>query len=303
MTGTIDTMTTDTPYTRRARYFDSGNAFNVVNPPVPGRVFADERDRALDGAGATALIVLDQSEALQLPYAATTPLVLAAYGRIRAGEVLAHEPRSSTVLAFVIAGAGRSVQADDVIEWAAGDVFCLPGDRPIRHEAGEADCVLWLVTNAPQLAQENFVPPSGEAALVQAAHFPAAEIARQLEIAEEKLSGTLVAGLAVVLATERLEGIKNVSPTLTLAMNQLPAHGNQPAHRHNSVAVALIVDGEGGYSMVDGERKDWSPWLTTVTPPESVHSHHNESDRRVNWLIVQDGGLYYHCRTMGFYFE
>jgi hypothetical protein len=30
---------TDTPYTRRARYFDSGNAFNVVNPPVPGRLF------------------------------------------------------------------------------------------------------------------------------------------------------------------------------------------------------------------------------------------------------------------------
>ncbi len=294
---------TDTPYTRRARYFDSGNAFNLVNPPVPGRVFAAERDRALDGAGATGLIVLDQSEALQLPYAATPPLVLAAYGRVRAGEVLEHEPKSSTVLAFVIAGAGRSTQGDDVIEWAAGDVFCLPGDAPIRHEAGDADCVLWLITNAPQLAQENFRPPAGGEALVQAAHFPAAEIARQLEVAEEKLSGTLVAGLAVVLATERLEGIKNVSPTLTLAMNQLPAHGNQTAHRHNSVAVALIVDGEGGYSMVDGERKDWSPWLTTVTPPESVHSHHNESDRRVNWLIVQDGGLYYHCRTMGFHFE
>ncbi len=306
MTDTIDSATaatSETPYTRRACYFDSGNAFNVVNPPVPGRVFDRERDQALDAATETGLILLDQSDALALPFPATTPLVLVAYGRIRAGETLEHKAGASTVLAFVIAGGGCSTQGDDVIDWAAGDVFCLPGDRPIRHQAGEADCLLWLVTNAPQLAQENFLPPAAEAALVQAAHFPTTEIARQLEIAEAKLSGKLVAGLAVVLATERLKTIKNISPTLTLAMNQLPPGGAQPAHRHNSVAVSLIVDGKGGYSLVDGERKDWSPWLTTVTPPGSVHSHHNESSRRVNWLIVQDGGLYYHCRTMGFHFE
>ncbi len=306
MTDTIDSATVATSeasYTRRARYFDSGNAFNVVNPPVPGRVFDSERNQALDAETATGFILLDQSDALALPFPATTPLVFVAYGRIRAGEALEHNAGASTVLTFVIAGGGCSTQGNDVIDWAAGDVVCQPGDTPIRHQAGDADCLLWLVTNAPQLAQENFRPPAAEAALVQAAYFPATEIARQLDIAEAKLSGKLVAGLAVVLATERLEAIKNISPTLTLAMNQLAPGGAQPAHRHNSVAVSLIVDGEGGYSLVDGERKNWSPWLTTVTPPESVHSHHNESSRRVNWLIVQDGGLYYHCRTMGFHFE
>jgi hypothetical protein len=40
-----------------------------------------------------------------------------------------------------------------------------------------------------------------------------------------------------------------------------------------------------------------------VTPPTSVHSHHNRGDGLGTWLIVQDGGLYYHCRTMGFRFE
>ena len=83
-------------------------------------------------------------------------------------------------------------------------------------------------------------------------------------------------------------------------MNQLRAGGAQPPHRHNSVAVSLIVDGPKGYSMVDGIRKDWEPWVTIVTPPESVHSHHNDSSSQASWLIVQDGGLYYHCRTMGF---
>ena len=40
----------DTPYTRRARYFDSGNAFNIKHPPVPCHQFLKERDRALDPA-------------------------------------------------------------------------------------------------------------------------------------------------------------------------------------------------------------------------------------------------------------
>jgi gentisate 1,2-dioxygenase len=308
MTGTTDSLTVakstpDTAYTRRARYFDSGNAFNVTNPPVPGTVFETERDQAMAQDGATELIPLDQSAAMGLTHPATTPLVLAAYGRIRKGESLLHDPEASTLLGYVIAGEGRSLQGEDTIEWATGDAFALPGHAPVRHEAGATDCVLWLVSNAPQLAQEHFRPPSSEQALVQAVHFPADEIARQLEIAEAKLKDQLVAGLAVVLATERLEDVKNVSPSLTLAMNQLPPGGAQTAHRHNSVAVSLVVDGAGGYSMVDGERKDWSPWLTSVTPPEAVHSHHNESGRSVRWLIVQDGGLYYHCRTMGFRFE
>ncbi len=86
-------------------------------------------------------------------------------------------------------------------------------------------------------------------------------------------------------------------------MNQLEAGGTQAAHSHNSVAVSLAIEGEGCYSMVDGARKDWAPYVTMVTPPTSVHSHHNRGGGLGTWLIVQDGGLYYHCRTMGFRFE
>ena len=54
--------------------------------------------------------------------------------------------------------------------------------------------------------------------------------------------------------------------------------------------------------MIDGERKDWAPWATTITPPVSVHSHHNEGTAQAKFLIVQDGGIYYHARAMGFEF-
>jgi gentisate 1,2-dioxygenase len=40
-----------------------------------------------------------------------------------------------------------------------------------------------------------------------------------------------------------------------------------------------------------------------ITPPAHLHSHHNEGRERATFLIVQDGGLHYHTRTMGFSYE
>ena len=68
------------------------------------------------------------------------------------------------------------------------------------------------------------------------------------------------------------------------------------------MGVSLVIQGERCYSVVNGKRKDWAPYVTLVTPPTSVHSH-NEGTRLANWLIAQDGGIHYHCRTMGFRFE
>ena len=47
----------------------------------------------------------------------------------------------------------------------------------------------------------------------------------------------------------------------------------------------------------------WIDNTMLVTPPGDMHEHFNSPTG--DWalvLIVQDGGLYYHCRTMGFGF-
>ncbi len=85
-------------------------------------------------------------------------------------------------------------------------------------------------------------------------------------------------------------------------MNSLPGGAVQRPHRHNSVAVSLIIKGDRCFSVIDGRRKDWAPWATTITPPVSVHSHHNGGNAQAMFLIVQDGGIYYHTRAMGFEF-
>lgn len=296
-------LKTETPYTQRARYFDSGNAFNIVYSDVPGASFVAERDAAFDPATGTRLIQCDQSAAMGLPFPATSPLVLASYARVRGGESLTFDARASVVLAYVIQGSGRAVQGADAIAWSAGDVFSLPGGRPIELQAAAADSVLWLVTNEPELAFERLTPPTADEALVEATHFPAATIADELVRARAKLAGSRTAGLAVVFASAGLEDRRNISPSLTLAMNQLGPGEDQSAHSHASVAVSLAITGDRCYSMVDGERKDWESFVTLVTPPASVHSHHNRGTTLANWLIVQDGGLHYHCRTMGFRYE
>jgi gentisate 1,2-dioxygenase len=54
---------------------------------------------------------------------------------------------------------------------------------------------------------------------------------------------------------------------------------------------------------VGGRRVDWQPHAVMITPPADVHSHHNDGDHLALFLIVQDGGLHYHTRTMGFSYE
>jgi gentisate 1,2-dioxygenase len=290
----------DTLFTERARYFDSSNAFALKSPPVPCHQFLAERDRALDPATGTAIIPLDLSERMEIDFPATTPLILTRYLRIRAGDRLSTRLKASAELYYVIEGSGETTKAGDAIRWSAGDVFCLPGGGETTHNAGEEDCVLWSITNEPQLAFEHLEPPAAGNAVTGAVHYPAEEIRSQLARVREKLGRERLKGLALVFSSAQQAHRRNIMPSLTLAMNQLPPRDFQRPHRHNSVAVTLNIACEGCHSMIDGKRVDWQPFATMVTPPAEVHSHHNDGDETMTCLIVQDGGLHSHCRTMDF---
>ena len=286
----------------RARYFNTGNAFNLQLPRVPDDSFTAEPARALHPDTPTGLIACDRSRELGCAYPATTPLVLARYARIRAGESLETNFAASGVIAYVIAGSGSTVCGSERIDWNAGDTFVLPGGMPAVYRAAAADVVLWIVTNEPQLAFENLCPPQAGQAPTDLVHFPADEVRRQIDLLYRVGRGEDIAGSALIFSSERQEAIRNVLPTLTVAMNSLPPGVSQRSHRHNSVAVSLVIEGEGCYSIVDGRRKEWSRWATTITPGTAFHSHHNGGSKTAMFLIVQDGGIYYHTRALGFEF-
>jgi gentisate 1,2-dioxygenase len=286
----------------RGRFFNTGNAFNVQLPAVPDHSFTAEPRKALDPATPTGLIACDLSAELACDFPATTPLVLAHYARIRAGETLATDFVASGVIAYVIAGSGTTQCAGEAIAWQAGDLFILPGGEPANHAAGDADAVLWLVTNEPQLAFEHLNAPAPGQAPTDIVHYRGDEISRQIERLYDIGRNEEIAGSALIFSAERQEATRNILPTLTVAMNSLPGGVAQRPHRHNSVAVSLIIKGDRCFSLIDGKRKDWAPWATTITPPVAVHSHHNGGNEQALFLIVQDGGIYYHTRAMGFEF-
>jgi hypothetical protein len=123
-------------YAANARYLSSLDGFNIKRPAIPPHVFRPERDRALAPAAPTGLYPLDLSARLEAEGPATTPLILARYGRIRAGESLTTAFRASTELHYVIAGAGRTTfgaggaGGAESVEWASGDAFPLPAAAP-----------------------------------------------------------------------------------------------------------------------------------------------------------------------------
>ncbi len=284
----------------RARFFNSANAFNIRLPTVPARSFVDEAVQVLDPQASTGYRACDQSRALGSPVPATTPLMLARYARIAPGESLRARFVASGAIWYVIAGSGRTESAEDApLHWSAGDVVYVPGTRALRLHAGDHGAVLWVVTDEPLLATGALAAQPGDEGVV---HYPAAEIDRQLAQIYAAVPDEETSGRALIFSSEALEDTHNIHRTLTLSLNTLPPGESQPAHRHNSAAITLIVDGEQCHSMVDGHSIAWQRWSTMVTPPTAAHSHHNDAGgtRRALFLIVQDGALYYRARTMGF---
>lgn len=291
------------PAAGRARFFNSGNAFNVKLPPVPAANFVAEAADALAPfqlQETPRFIACDQSSLIASDTAATTPLMLARYARLPAMGHLPADFQASGAIWYVIQGAGRTESMNEAFAWGAGDVFLTPGGAGSAITAGAEGAVLWLVTDEPLYAFGAMKADTARRS--PAVHYPAGEIARQLHTVVSATQNDATSGAALIFSSEAGEAGRNILPTLTLSLNSVPGGEHQRAHRHNSAAITLILKGEGAYSMVGDARCDWVPFSTMVTPPGDVHSHHNPGAERCLFLIVQDGGLHYRARSMGFAF-
>jgi len=56
------------------------------------------------------------------------------------------------------------------------------------------------------------------------------------------------------------------------------------AHRHTPTAIRFIMEGDGAYTAVDGERVYMAPGDLVLTPSWAWHDHGNETDRPVVWM-------------------
>lgn len=299
-------------WTGDARFFEYSEAADPIGDGVISPIPAVSFPAGDYAGGPTRLVPLDLSRELGTPYPATSPALLASFVRIDAGDELPLHPNATSQLLYCIRGRGQSRIEGASVHWKEGDFLTLPATTAATHVA-EDTSVLYHVVDTPLLDYLGVVADAPRFRLTkfraEAARTKLAEVA-SAEDADDK------SRVSVLLNNGRFDQTRTATHTLWAMLGVLPARKVQRPHRHQSVAIDLIVDcGPGCYTLlgdridpqtcqiVDPIRIDWESGGAFVTPPGKWHSHHNDTGRDAHLIPVQDAGLLTYLRALDIRFS
>ena len=301
-----DSPVLETSWQEKAQVFDYRQAANPIRPGLTEPLRYRQWGAELHQSGPTAVLALDLSAELGCSGPATSPGLAAHFLRIQAGEGLKAASNATSDLFYVLQGAGELHRAGQHLTWSAGDLFVLPaGETPLLQ--GHQDSVLYWVHDGPLLTHLGV-----EATLprFQATHYPAALLQGELDQLLADPTAARSNRLSLLLANSDLPQSRTVTHTLWAMLGVVPPGAVQPPHRHQSVALDLIIDCDPGcYTLVGTEldasgqianprRIDWQSGGAFITPPGHWHSHVNTSDRMARLLPIQDSGLHTYLRSL-----
>ncbi|MDR5729116.1 MAG: cupin domain-containing protein [Terriglobia bacterium] len=290
---------------QNALMFEYSSAADPVSsgsvPPIPYAEFAAD----LYATGPSRIIPLDLSQALKCAPPASTPSLAASFLRIEAGDTLETSANSTSELFYVIRGSGASTVGDREIRWSQGDFFTLPGSTA-RHRAQETSALYW-VNDQPlldylgvQQSHPRFAP----------AHYTRSELTKALQLAANDPQAATRSRVSLILGNPDCMQTMTVTHVLWAMYGLIEPNTRQLPHRHQSVALDLIIDAKPGcYTLVGTElgsdghiknptRVDWKSGAAFVTPPGYWHEHRNESGERAYLTPIQDAGLHTYLRTL-----
>ncbi len=294
------------PLTRDAVYFEYTRAANPIAdgaiPRIPAKRFGAE----LYASGPSRIVALDVSEELGVSGPATSPSLCANFIRISADDELTTQVNASSQLFHVISGQGETTIGDATVRWAKDDYLTIPAGVKGVHKAF-ADSAMYWVHDEPLMRYlgANAVEPR-----FAPTHYPAADAQRCLQEVAADPEAANRSRISVLLANRAMDQTLTITHVLWAMFGILPKGGLQPPHRHQSVALDLVVDcepgcytlladlDETGEHLLDVERIDWEPGAAFITPPGRWHSHHNESGADAHIIPIQDAGLHTYLRTL-----
>jgi gentisate 1,2-dioxygenase len=127
------------------------------------------------------------------------------------------------------------------------------------------------------------VPPSPQpSALAYAWKY--AEVRRHLLTAGKLITAEEAERRVLVLENPSLSGQSRITDTLYAGLQLILPGEVAPAHRHVQSALRFVIEGEGAYTAVNGERVSMSPGDFIITPAWTWHDHGSESSGPVVWL-------------------
>ena len=158
------------------------------------------------------------------------------------------------------------------------------------------------------LAAHNLVPlwPSLRALLpagkprpnTRATHWPYAAI-RPLLLQAGELTPIEKAERRVLVLANPGHGLDKMqaSAAIYLGMQLLLPGEWAPSHRHTPNAVRMVVEGEGAWTTVDGEKCPMRRGDLILTPTGLWHEHGHDGTEPVIWLDVLDLPIVYYLET------
>jgi gentisate 1,2-dioxygenase len=92
----------------------------------------------------------------------------------------------------------------------------------------------------------------------------------------------------LILENPGMHGESKATNTLFAGVQMIMPGEVAPAHRHASSAIRFVLDGEGAYTAVEGEKAYMAPGDFVITANWAPHDHGNTSDKPMLWLDVLD---------------
>ncbi|MDJ0571112.1 MAG: hypothetical protein QNJ53_18970 [Pleurocapsa sp. MO_192.B19] len=283
-------------------YYEFSAAVAPKLPAISCTTFGGE----LHQQGATRIIPLDLSRQIQSIAPATSPVISAYFLRIRPQQSLKTTSPATAQLFYVIRGRGQTESEYGTIRWSKGDLFTLPSCGGAIHAASEDTAIYWVTDEA----LVNYLGVKATKPRFQPCLYPGGRLLSELKQISQEPGARKRNRIGVILGNKATQLTRSLTHTLWALMVYLPGGTEQKPHRHNSVALDLVIDApESAYTLVgksldaegniiNGERVYWKSGSVFVTPPGLWHSHHNDSDRDALILPVQDAAFQSYMRTL-----
>ena len=289
-----------------AQFFEYSKAANPIRPSLTPRVPFHFFPPSLYADGPSRVVPLDLSEGLKCPAPATGPDLCANFVRIVAEDTIALDVNATSMVFYVLRGAGIAEIGSDRLEWSTGDFFTAPGGAPMSLHAS-ADTALYYVNDAPLLT---YLGAKVDHPRFSPVLYKADRANEELKKVASDAQAANRSRVSVLLANSEFPLTRTVTHVLWAMYGMISPNTEQKPHRHQSIALDLIVDCDPGcYSLLgteldaDGKianavRVDWASGCAFVTPPGYWHAHFNSSGREARLIPIQDAGLQTYLRTL-----
>ncbi len=119
---------------------------------------------------------------------------------------------------------------------------------------------------------------------VQPAIWHYRDVRPHLMQAGELISAEEATRRVLILENPGLKGQTSITHSLFAGLQLILPGEVAPAHRHTQSALRFVIEGDGAYTAVDGERTTMHPGDFVITPSWTWHDHGNDSDRPMIWL-------------------